>query len=106
MSGQDQSVRWVIENEQTGAWLGTYTRHTDDKEAEFGDRVPLFYADLRAARSAWRKHCVAKGYKATGVSLTKKLDNLKPGWNSTAMPPVLYRQVMFVDTVFSVREDG
>lgn len=106
MSGQGQSARWVVENEQTGAWLGVYTRHADDKEAEFGERVPLFYADLRTARSAWRRHCIHQGYLSVGVSLNLRAENMDPGWNHSAMPPVVYRQIMFVNTLFVVRANA
>lgn len=106
MAGSGQSVRWVIENCQTGAWLGTYTRHAADSEAEFGMRVPFLFGDLRAAKHAWLKHGIYKGYYKPGVSLNSRLDNVQRGANYPAMPPVQYRQVMFSSTVFVVEEPG
>lgn len=104
MSGSGQSVRWVIEHQHTGAWLGTNTRQTHLEEAEFGGRVPLMFGEFRSAKQAWIRYGLSQGYFAAGVSLTKPLDNIKLGDNAKAKPLIIFRQIMMVDTVFAVRD--
>jgi len=102
MTGSNRSVRWVIEHRQTGEWLGTNTRLTHLDEAEFGARVPLLFHELRTAKHTWIQYGLRQEYFEAGVSLRKPLGNIKPGANASAKPPILFKQIMLVDTLFSV----